>query len=101
MDAQEEIIWSTDNIERNDRIEAWRTFLVDAFQECDMEYEANSDFWARLSCNRYGDISIGKIAGSRRKAARTLEKAKFGTDGVVMTIACEGRYGYIRRIART
>ena len=94
MDAQAEISWSTDQTERGDRIEAWRTFLVDAFQECDMEYEANDEFWARLTCNRYGDISIGKIAGSRRKGARTPEKAKFAEDGVVMTIACGGRYGY-------
>src|SRR4051812_39971553 len=94
MDTQAEISWSTDQTARGDRIEAWRSFLVDAFQECDMEYQANGDFWARLSCNRYGEISIGKISGSQRKASRTAERAKCGEDGVVMTIACEGRYGY-------
>ena len=59
-----------------------------------MEYESKGDFWARMTCNRYGDITIGRICGSRRKAARSPEKAKFGDDGVVMTIACEGHYRY-------
>jgi AraC-like DNA-binding protein len=94
MDAQAEISWSTDSIEPGTRIQAWRDFVFDAFQECDMEYEANNDFWAKMTCNRYGDITIGRICGSRRRAARTAEKAKFGDDGVVMTIACEGRYRY-------
>jgi AraC-like DNA-binding protein len=94
MDTQTEISWSTDSTEPASRLDAWRTFLVDAFQECDMEYEAESDFWARMTCNRYGQITIGKIAGSKRKASRTVEKAKFAEDGVVMTIACDGRYGY-------
>jgi AraC-like DNA-binding protein len=94
MDTQAEISWSSDSVDPQARLEAWRTFLVDAFQECDMEYEPNGDFWARMTCNRYGEISIGKISGSRRKAARSAEKTKFSDDGVVMTIACDGRYRY-------
>ena len=59
-----------------------------------MEYEADSEFWARMTCSSFGQITIGKIAGSRRKAQRSADKAKFGEDGVVMTIACEGSYSY-------
>jgi AraC-like DNA-binding protein len=94
MDAQAEISWSSDAVEPSTRLEAWRTFLADAFQECDMEYEANHEFWARITCSRYGDVGIGQIWGSKRKAARSAEKTKFCDDGVVMTIACEGRYHY-------
>ena len=48
-----------------------------------MEYEANGDFWARMTCSRYGEITIGKISGSRRTAVRTDATAKFAEDGVV------------------
>ena len=88
------ISWSTDVVGPGQRLAAWQSFLVDAFQECDMEYEANGDFWARMSWSRYGEITIGKISGSRRTAVRTNSSAKFAEDGVMMSIACEGRYSF-------
>jgi AraC-like DNA-binding protein len=94
MDTQAEISWSTERSEPAERIRAWQTVIFDAFQECEMEYEASADFWARMTCSRYGEVSIGRIQGSRRRASRTAERAKFGDDGVVMTIACKGRYRY-------
>jgi AraC-like DNA-binding protein len=94
MDDVASISWSTDVVGPGQRLAAWQSFLVDAFQECDMEYEANGDFWARMSWSRYGEITIGKISGSRRTAVRTDTSAKFAEDGVVMSIACQGRYSF-------
>jgi hypothetical protein len=74
------------------RLAAWRTFIGEVLQQCSMEYSCDGDFWARMTWGRYGDISIGKIRASRRKGVRSTELAKKGSDGVTMSIACDGLY---------
>ena len=89
--TQAEISWSTDVVEPGTRLEAWRTFLVDAFQECDMEYEANGDFWAQDDLQPLRrDQHRQDLRAPGARPSRTAEKAKFAEDGVVMTHRLRG-----------
>jgi AraC-like DNA-binding protein len=92
MTTAGQISWSTDRINPAARLSAWRTFVSETLQQCDMDYSTEGDFWARMSCGRYGEIGIGKIQGSRRKGVRSAERAKITQDGVTLSIACNGRY---------
>lgn len=88
------ISWSTDAVEPAKRLEAWQSFLVDAFEECDMQYQKSDEFWASITSSKFGNLSIGKICGSERKGTRSPATAKLGTDGIVMSIACRGKYEF-------
>jgi AraC-like DNA-binding protein len=94
MQALNDVSWSTDGIHPGARLAAWRNFVGDVLQQCSMDYTNDDDgeFWARMTWGRYGDISIGKISGSKRKGVRSPELAKNTGDGVTMSIACDGRY---------
>ncbi len=94
MNPDTDISWSTSQVGPAQRLDAWRSFLVDAFEECDMYYDAPGEFWASMECSRYGPINLGRISGSRRDAVRTSESAKTAADGVVMSIAATGRYKF-------
>jgi AraC-like DNA-binding protein len=94
MQAANDISWSTDGIHPGARLAAWRNFVGDVLKQCSMDYTSDDDgeFWAKMSWGQYGDISVGKIRGSSRKGVRSPELAKDTSDGVTMSIACDGRY---------
>jgi AraC-like DNA-binding protein len=92
MQMLSDVSWSTDSIAPDLRLNAYRRFIGDVLQQCNMDYTSDGDFWAKVSWGRYGEISIGKINASKRKGIRSPELAKDTRDGVTMSIACHGRY---------
>src|SRR4030095_16678813 len=71
---------------------AWQSFVGDVLKQCDMAFQAEDDFWARMKYGRYGNINISKISGAKRTGTRSAERAKDTFDGVTLSIACSGHY---------
>jgi AraC-like DNA-binding protein len=89
------ISWSTDFAPPSRRLEGWRTFLAETFPACEVDYgRSDAEFWASLSCTRFGDIGIARIAGSMRNAVRTERQAKAGSDGAVLCVSAFGAFRF-------
>lgn len=92
MSALQTSTFSTDAVIPHRRVEEWQSFLVDTFEECNMDYQVDEGFWASISCAEFGDIGIGRISGGNRSAVRSVAQANTGQDGVVVSIASHGRF---------
>ncbi len=52
------------------------------------------DFWAELHYDRFGEIGIARLSGSKRRAIRDSHCAKRSPDGVVLSLPSLGSYGF-------